>query len=368
MANLKGIDVSTHQGNIDWEKVKPQIDYAILRVGFGSNIEKQDDARFKQNADACTKLGIPFGVYLYSYADNVQKAKSEAEHTLRLIKGYKLDYPVYYDLEDAGTTGKCSNALILEIAKTFCETVKAAGYTVGIYASKYWWTSKLTDAYYNEYTKWVAQYASKCTYNGSYDMWQYSSSGSVDGIAGRVDMNICYKEFAKKDKKGYAGEYPVLPAKGYLGSGDKGEQVKRLQELLNWCIGAGLTVDGDFGQNTKDAVIAFQVVYNLKADGLFGEQSLKKAKSIEKPKTLKAYTGAYPTLPAKGYLGKGDKGDQVKNLQKYLNWCLKAGLATDGDFGAKSEAAVKNFQQLYGLKADGLFGKESLNKAKQVKR
>lgn len=200
MANLKGIDVSAWQGKINWEKVKPQIDFAILRVGYGSNIVSQDDKTFKTNADACTKLGIPFGVYIYSYAKSTSMAKSEAEHVLRLIKGYKLDYPVYLDLEDAGTTGKCSNKTILEMTKAFVDAIEKAGYEVGVYANTYWWTTKLTDSYYNKRSKWVAQYNSKCTYKGEYDIWQYSSKGAVSGISGNVDMNICYKTFIKEEE------------------------------------------------------------------------------------------------------------------------------------------------------------------------
>lgn len=199
MAKLKGIDVSAWQGNIDWNKAKSQIDFAILRVGYGSNLAKQDDKTFKKNADACTKLGIPFGVYIFSYANNTAKASSEADHVLRLIKGYKLALPVYYDLEDEYTTGKCSNATILAIAKTFESKVTKAGYEVGFYANKYWWTNKMTDTYYNSFSKWVAQYASKCSYKGSYDMWQYSSEGSVKGIKGDVDLNYLYKELVKDD-------------------------------------------------------------------------------------------------------------------------------------------------------------------------
>ena len=198
MASLKGIDVSVWNGEIDWEKAKEKIDFAILRVGYGSNIASQDDKTFKRNADACTKLGIPFGVYIYSYATNIAKAASEAEHVLRLVKGYKLTYPIYYDLEDA-TTEKCSNAEILSFAKTFAEKVKSEGYAVGFYADKCWWTTKLTDSYYNGFSKWVAQYNTKCTYSGSCDIWQYTSNGSVSGIKGNVDMNYCYREFAKKE-------------------------------------------------------------------------------------------------------------------------------------------------------------------------
>ena len=182
------IDVSTHQGVIDWERVKRHIDGAILRCGYGSDIASQDDAQFKRNADECTRLGIPFGVYLYSYADTNEKAKSEAEHVLRLVKGYKLSYPIYYDLEENGT-----QAGAIERANIFGDIIEAAGYWCGVYANKYWWTNFLNGL--ERFTKWVAQYNSECTYEGAnLDIWQYSSKGTVPGIKGNVDMNICYRD------------------------------------------------------------------------------------------------------------------------------------------------------------------------------
>lgn len=192
---LKGIDVSHHQGEIDWVKVRPQIDFAILSVGYGDNLPYQDDKQFKRNADECTRLGIPFGVYIYSYAKTVQQAKSEAEHVLRLIKGYKLDYPVYYDLEDEQTTGKLTNKEILTIAESFCDIIESKGYWVGIYANTNWFTNKLNGKTYDRWTKWIAQYNSTCTYKGTFDIWQYSSIGTVRGIRGNVDMNYSYKNF-----------------------------------------------------------------------------------------------------------------------------------------------------------------------------
>ena len=183
------IDVSEHQGKIDWEKVKPQIDGAILRCGYGSDYTNQDDEQFKRNADECTRLGIPFGVYLYSYADSIEKAKSEAAHVLRLIKGYKLSYPVYLDLEESGTSEGAVEQVIV-----FGDIIEKAGYWCGIYANLYWWEMILKKGL-ERFTKWVAQYYSKCEYTGAnLDIWQYSSKGRIDGIGGNVDMNVCYRD------------------------------------------------------------------------------------------------------------------------------------------------------------------------------
>ena len=183
------IDVSEWQGTIDWEKVKPHISGVILRCGYGSDSEKYDDAQFKRNADECTRLGIPFGVYLYSYAKTNDKAKSEAEHVLRLVKPYKLSFPVYYDLEEAGTEkGAIDRAIV------FGDIIEKAGYWCGVYANLNWWNNYLVGL--ERFTKWVAQYNTKCDYKGKHlDIWQYSSKGSVPGIKGNVDMNYCYRDF-----------------------------------------------------------------------------------------------------------------------------------------------------------------------------
>ena len=192
----KGIDVSSWQSNINWDKVKAAgIQFAILRCGYGSDITSQDDKYFARNAKECERVGMPFGVYIYSYADSLEKAKSEAAHTLRLLKGLKPQYPIYYDLEDAKTTGKCSKDLILQMAKTFVDTLEKEGYWVGIYANKYWNTTYLTDKWYDNKARWVAQYNTECTYKGEYGMWQYTSSGKVDGINGDVDMNYAYVDY-----------------------------------------------------------------------------------------------------------------------------------------------------------------------------
>lgn len=193
MAELKLIDVSTHNGKINWKTVKKHVDGVIIRCGFGSDYTSQDDKMFKENIEGCIKNDIPFGVYLYSYAKNKGMAKSEAMHVLRLLEPYKgkLSYPVYYDLEEAGTEhGAVERAII------FGDIIEDAGYWCGIYANQYWWRTFLKDGL-NRFTKWVAKYSDKepTGISGTYDIWQYSSKGKVPGINGLVDMNICYRDF-----------------------------------------------------------------------------------------------------------------------------------------------------------------------------
>lgn len=189
---MKVIDVSTWQGVIDWEKVKSHIDGAILRCGYGMNLDHQDDDQFRRNADECTRLGIPFGVYIYSYAKTIIQAKSEADHVLRLIKPYKLSFPVYLDLEESGTENGAK-----ERAEVFGDIIEKAGYWCGVYSSLNWWDNHLKGL--DRFTKWVAQWNKKCTYKGSnLDMWQYTSEGKVPGISGNVDMNECYRNFPEE--------------------------------------------------------------------------------------------------------------------------------------------------------------------------
>lgn len=188
----KVIDVSEHNQDIDWEKVKnSDIDFAILRVGYGNDVSYQDDKKWQYNVSECTRLGIPFGVYIYSYAENTTEAESEADHVLRLIKGYNLAYPVYYDLEDNSQVS-LGNATIQKFAETFCNKISNAGYQVGVYANLNWWNNYLTGSVYNNWHRWVAQYNYQCDYNGNYDMWQCTSKAQVDGISTDVDVSFYY--------------------------------------------------------------------------------------------------------------------------------------------------------------------------------
>ena len=199
-AIARGIDVSEHNGKIDWEKVKSSgIDFAIIRCGYGMDLPKQDDKYWQYNVTECERLGIPYGVYIYSYADSTDRAASEADHVLRLLKGHTPSYPVYYDLEESRLESTNNRALLAKMAKVFCNKVSSVGYPVGIYANLNWWNNYLTDPIFDNsnWDKWVAQYHSSCTYAKDFHLWQYTSKGSVNGISGRVDMNY---EYGKKPK------------------------------------------------------------------------------------------------------------------------------------------------------------------------
>ncbi len=191
---LKIIDVSFYQGKIDWDTAKDYIDGAILRCGYGSDYEYQDDTQFERNLSECERLGIPIGVYLYSYAKTEKQAYSELEHILRLIDQHEFQLPIFLDCEQAGTEKFAPRA-----CEIICEGLKEAGFLPGIYANTDWWTNYLTEV--DGYIRWVAQYNTECTYEGEYLMWQYTPKGSIPGIDGDVDISYCYIEI--EDFKNY---------------------------------------------------------------------------------------------------------------------------------------------------------------------
>lgn len=193
---FKGIDVSVYQGDIDWDRVKPQIDFAILRIGLGDDIPSQDDAKFERNYAECVRLGIPFAVYFFSYAVNKTKVQSEIAHIKRLLESKTINAPVYIDVEN--TRGldwrTISNADMLGIMQEFNAQLAVHGYRMGIYSSRSaFWNEKMSDPWYDNVSKWVAEYGDKVNdFNRTYDIWQHTSKGAIDGINGNVDMNVMY--------------------------------------------------------------------------------------------------------------------------------------------------------------------------------
>ena len=206
MEKIFGIDVSDWQGDIDWAKAKAAgVKFSLLKCGYGMDLTDQDDACFVRNASECERLGIPYGVYLYSYANTMEKAKSEAAHVLRMLKGRKPQYPVYLDLEDEITLSASKDQILAQV-KAWCEIIEGAGYKAGIYANLYWWDNYLTDPWYDTKECWVAQYYTKCEYAKDYGIWQYTSRGSVAGVNGNVDCDWCYKDYLSTEP-----EVPDMP-------------------------------------------------------------------------------------------------------------------------------------------------------------
>ncbi len=193
-----GIDVSKWNKEIDWDKVKRAgVDYAIIRLGYRGSLTGclVEDPYFEQNIKGAIASGVKVGVYFFTQATNEVEAVEEASMVLTLISNYELTYPVFIDTEGAGGNGR-ADQLDLEmrtkVCEAFCATIKNAGYKSGVYASRSWYNNNLKTADLEKYVIWLAEYRSAPIYQGYYQMWQYTSKGSVDGITGNVDMNLSY--------------------------------------------------------------------------------------------------------------------------------------------------------------------------------
>ena len=205
---LNGIDVSVYQGTIDWKKVKSSgIDFAIIRAGYrgyGTNGTLVEDSMFSKNVLGAIANKIDIGIYFYTQAITTDEAKEEAKFVLNLIKKYgiKITYPIAIDTELSNAnpqySGRADNLSKQErtkIVKAFCDTIKNAGYIPMIYANKYWLNDNLDMSKLSSYDIWLAHYTNKTDYKGNYTMWQYTSTGRVDGISGNVDKSYCYKKY-----------------------------------------------------------------------------------------------------------------------------------------------------------------------------
>lgn len=213
---LIGIDVSRYQGNIDWNQVKNSgISFAMLRGGYGQN---NIDPYFHQNAAACQKLKIPFGIYWFSYAYNTQMAAKEAEYCTALAKQYQITWPLAYDLEYdtvryAAQNGVTINKnLATDMVIAFCSKIKSSGY-IPMYYSNLDYYRTMFDTGRLPYDLWFAQYASEPSITGM-AMWQYTSTGKVPGISGDCDKNYSYKDYRSPSPSpgpSVPDEYTVQP-------------------------------------------------------------------------------------------------------------------------------------------------------------
>lgn len=206
LTGKKGVDVSNHNGDIDIAKIKAAgYDFVMIRCGFGDDLASQDDKSFEKNVKKCEEAGMPWGVYLYSYALTVSEAESEVAHTLRLLKGKKPTMPIAFDMEDADgykkKNGMPSQKTLAKICKTYLEGIEEAGFYPMLYMSLSWIKNFEDKELLGAYDIWLAQWNSECSYNGeTLGIWQYGGEtnyidgNSISGV-GVIDKDFCYKDY-----------------------------------------------------------------------------------------------------------------------------------------------------------------------------
>ena len=332
---LKGIDVSKHQGKIEWGKVKGQVDFAILRASYGwENYPSQVDEQLNNNVQGCIANGIPFGFYHYSYATTVEQAQKEADYCISAIQGTNPVYPVFFDVEDKAQQGIGKTALT-EIAVAFCEKVKAAGFVAGVYASKSWWETRLDYEKLKEYEIWLAHWAEQTDFGRHYDLWQYTSSGSVPGVIGRVDWNYCYTEYggaSPAPQTGVDAIYRVRTQKhGWL------PQVKNTEDYAGW-------------ENSPITDVAIKV----------SQGSVKYRAHVKGGSWLPYVTGCDTNEPENGYAGDGRIIDAIEvyyftpdSIRPYKKAKYRAAPVNGNYFPWQYDNETKNGQDGYA----GSFGK-----------
>ena len=474
----KCIDVSYWQGKIsveNWKKIKKTCDYAICRASYTSQkkFSLSSDSTFATNFKNAQKAGLKVGAYHYSQAITVDEAKKEAKYLCDILKDYTVDFYVVCDFEYGGRLSSKIGKKASDIANAFCDVVKANGYSPCIYANTSTLNNNLTNP---KYPVWVAQYASSCSYKGKKVMWQYTSSGKVEGISSKdinngtskVDLSYVYdlpsikpipKETQpatpapKKEPQAYEGKFPSLntnakiinglayrmcypygtsskkytfkdgkPKDAYKNGIDKvfpkhKEWPNKRQKVGACCdiltaVELGL-VGIKVKKDLKNQVIDTQkMTKELKSNGHYKAADFKLGDIVyrvrkdmsghtyticelvngkryianahykhlngcyavmdsevktENPKKWKYYK-CYTVLGAiRTYYMKGDYGYDVLYIQKFLNW-YNIPCTADGDFGAKTEAAVKTFQEAMGLVIDGIVGEKTIEMMKKVKK
>ena len=196
-----GVDVSSHQESIDWQRAKADgVEFAMIRVGYRGNTEGKLnlDNRFAENMSGAKAAGLPVGVYFYSQALNETEAQEEIEWVLQQLEGYELQYPLVFDWEYAGAGTRTESVVgetIDRCAEVFCSAASKAGYTPMIYFNREMAYRTMNLSRLADYDFWLAEYDGAPTFFYGFEMLQYSNSGQVDGIPGSVDMVLCFKNY-----------------------------------------------------------------------------------------------------------------------------------------------------------------------------
>ncbi len=238
-----GIDLSNHNGDIDFKKVKDSgVDFAILRTGYGKKYPDQYDTKFEDYYSQCKKYGIPVGAYHFSYALTEEAAVQEAEFMLEIVKGKQFEYPLYFDIETVPHT-TLSKSICEEIITAFCGRLEKEGYFAGIYSFDTFFYSNIPEATTKRFASWVARVEDvKPTYAKNYGIWQYSWKGKIDGAKGSVDMNKCYIDYPSIIKKaqlnGYGDKFKFYEITATFCKANQ----EQTDKITNECLKLGMTV------------------------------------------------------------------------------------------------------------------------------
>lgn len=254
---LWGIDVSHYQGNIDWNKVKAAgVDFVIIQAGY----EYTKNQRFEEYYAGAKAAGIPVGAYLYTYADNVTEATKEANTLVNNLKGKTFEWPIYIDVEESSKYSQYTKDYVADLVLTELQILEEAGYFCGVYTYTNFANNYINMSKLSAYTTWIAEYNSKCNYKGAYDIWQYSSSLSVNGVSSaRCDTNYAYVDFE-----------PIIKAGGYNGFEAEDDTPKEPVVLEDKVI-----IDGTSTTNTRVNANHYATTVETANGKRGGEKSLK---------------------------------------------------------------------------------------------
>lgn len=332
MTKIFGIDVSYHNGAIDWTKVKNDgVKFAILRAGrtsLSSNKNMAKDIKFEEYYEGAKAIGLPVGAYYYSRCATVEEGKKEGEFIVSLLKGKNFEYPIFLDVEDKEVLKSTSKKNLTDAIKACMEVVEKAGYYVAIYSGKYILRDNLIESELTNYDKWIAQYAKSCTYDKEHTMWQFGGETNklrdvkIKGISSAsTDQNYCYKDYPSIIKsQGLNGYSKTNTTPSDNNSNKNDSWVLRLQKELN-------------KQGFRDSSNK-----KLSEDGIAGSKTLS----------------ACPTVK------RGAKGNITRLIQEKVN------IKVDGSYGTDTYNAVKKYQTNNKLSPDGIVGKNTWKKLLQL--
>lgn len=323
---MKGIDISSYQGTVNFQKIKnSEYQFVIIRLGYGDNILSQDDKKLQYNLTKCMEYNIPYAFYLVSYAKNFtgkESVDSEIEHTKRLIANTN-PFCIFYDMEVNSIKYLGKNTLTNQAIK-YCDYFKNQGYQVGIYANKNWYTNYLDydKLKKQNYKIWLAHYGIEKP-SLECDLWQYTDKGKVEGIdENTVDLNIMYKNFLLNKKYSSTEELVQEVIEGKWGNGEErknklirsGYSYEKIQKKVNEKLSSNLSKEIEYQVKVGDTLSKIASLYHMTYQELASYNHLSNPNQIYPNQIIKIPN---QTLNSKYYLVK--KGDNLSKIAKENN-------------------------------------------------